>query len=101
MTEAERQLWQCLRRRNIERNRFRKRVPVGPYVADFVCLERRLIVEVDGSQHVTNADSDPTRTQWLESQGFRVIRFWNNDVLGNIDAVLESIRLALDNSRDG
>jgi very-short-patch-repair endonuclease len=81
---------------------FRRQVPVGGYVADFACLSAKLILEVDGSQHGTpkgNA-SDATRTAWLEAEGFRVLRFWNNDIANDVDAVLELIRLALDEPSD-
>lgn len=94
-TDAEKRLWSRLRRKQIDQHRFRRQVPLGPYVADFVCFDVRLVVEVDGGQHSENAHADSTRTAWLESQGFRVIRFWNNDVLANLDGVVQSIRSAL------
>ena len=75
--------------------RFRHQVPLGPYVVDFVCFEHRLIVEVDGGLHAREAESDARRTAWLEEQGFRVIRFWNNDVLANSDGVVLTIQMAL------
>ena len=95
LTDAETRLWQQLRRNQIAGHRFRREVPLGPYIVDFACFDGRLIIEVDGGQHSERAEADATRTAWLESQNFRVIRFWNNDVLGNLDGVLEVIRIAL------
>ncbi len=94
-TEAETRLWSRLRRKQLDGHRFRRQVPLGSYVVDFLFLSQRLVVEVDGGQHATEAHRDAKRTAWLESQGFRVARFWNNDVLGNTDAVVEAIRDAL------
>src|ERR1043166_5624530 len=85
--DAEIRLWSKLRRRQLDGHRFRRQVPLGRYIADFVCLEQRLIVEVDGGQHSDNPVDD-ARTAWLEAQGFRVLRFWNNDVLANTEGVL-------------
>jgi very-short-patch-repair endonuclease len=82
LTEAERKLWWGLRHRGVEGFRFRRQHPIGPCVADFCCLEARLVVEVDGSQHAdTQRAHDEHRTQWLESQGFKVMRFWNWEVV--------------------
>jgi len=67
---------------------------MGPYVVDFVCYTERLIVEVDGGQHALTGDRDHARTLWLESKGFQLLRFWNHDVLGNTDGVIETIRRA-------
>jgi len=94
-TEAERRLWSRLRRKQTDGHRFRRQVPLGPYVADFVCFDARLIVEADGGQHADRVAHDSERTVWLEAQGYRVLRFWNNDVLSNTDGVIESIRVAL------
>src|ERR1051325_10359292 len=94
-TDAERRLWEKLRRRQLDGWRFRRQVPLGNYVVDFACFENRVIIEVDGGQHNAVADADAVRTNWLESQNFRIIRFWNNDVLANVDGVLEVIRAAL------
>jgi len=94
-TDAETRLWSRLRRKQVDGHRFRRQVPLGPYVADFVCLEARLIVEVDGGQHADNTAEDAARTAWLEGRGYRLLRFWNNDVLGNTEGVVEAIRLAL------
>jgi very-short-patch-repair endonuclease len=81
---------------------FRRQVPIGPYVADFACMAARLIVEVDGSQHGSEAGTqkDAQRTQWLEQEGYRVLRFWNNEVMRNIKGVLEAIHVALYGSLD-
>ena len=91
MTDAERQLWSRLRARQIEGLHFRKQVPIGDYIVDFCCLKRRLIVEVDGGQHAERADYDSERTAWLSQEGYRVLRFWNNEVLQNADGVVETI----------
>jgi very-short-patch-repair endonuclease len=79
----------------IDGNRFRRQVPIGPYVVDFACLKARLVIEVDGAQHALDTDRDDRRSAWLASQGFRLVRFWDNDVLLQIEDVLEAIRLAL------
>jgi len=100
LTDAERKLWLHLRRRRIDGHRFRRQAPFGPYIVDFACLSARLIVEVDGGQHTDQSASDARRTAWLESQGFRVMRFWNNEVLGDIDGVLGVIADALDRRRN-
>ncbi|SRR6266568_2844659 len=90
-TEAEKHLWSKLRLRQVNGHRFRRQVPIGPYVADFACLARRLIIEVDGGQHADRATQDDARTAWLERQGFYILRFWNNEVLGNIEGVFDTI----------
>ena len=90
-TEAERSLWQKLRFWQVNGYKFRRQQPLGNYVVDFVCLETRLVVEVDGGQHAQQADYDSHRDDWLSGQGFVVLRFWNNDVLNNIDGVMEVI----------
>ncbi|MCV0397343.1 MAG: DUF559 domain-containing protein [Rhizobiaceae bacterium] len=89
-TEAEDRLWQELRGRRLDRLKFRRQVPVGPYIADFLCAEAMLIVEVDGSQHADSAH-DRARTRDLEARGFRVLRFWNDEVLREIGAVCDTI----------
>ena len=94
-TDAEHWLWQHLRSRQLLGQKFRRQVPIGQYIVDFLCCECKLIVEVDGSQHRQQEGYDRTRTQCLESQGYRVIRYWNNEVLQQGDAVLESILQAL------
>jgi len=96
MTPAERKLWQHLSRGQIEGFKFRRQVPVGPYFADFLCPEARLIVEVDGGQHLeAEAEHDVARDAWLQAQGFKVLRFWNNQVLNELGSVLEAIAQGL------
>ena len=92
-TDAEKRLWAKLREKQMDGFRFRRQHPIGPHVVDFFCPEAKLIVEVDGGQHTAEGDAD--RTRWLESAGYRIIRFWNNDVLGNMAGVLERIAEAL------
>ncbi|MBC2669389.1 endonuclease domain-containing protein [Novosphingobium piscinae] len=96
-TEAERRLWQQLRNRQLRGKRFNRQFPVGQFICDFACREQRLIVELDGGHHAHVLDYDLRRTQFLEAQGYRVIRFWNNEVMENIEAVLMRIGEALDN----
>jgi len=84
-------LWSHLRIKQMEGNRFRRQQPIGPYVVDFVCFEKKLVVELDGGQHAEQSAYDAERTTWLESQGFRVLRFWNHQVLREIEAVKEVI----------
>ncbi|HET9049969.1 MAG TPA: endonuclease domain-containing protein [Chiayiivirga sp.] len=93
MTEAERKLWHRLRLQQLG-VKFRRQHPVGPFIADFACLEPRLIVEVDGSQHLDSA-TDAQRDAYLQAQGFLVRRYWNHDVLMATDAVVEDILGAL------
>ncbi len=93
-TEAETRLWSRLRNRSLANHKFRRQVPIGPYIVDFLCTEHRLIVEADGSQH--GEDVDAPRTAFLEAQGYRVIRFWNNDILARTDSVLEAILAAIE-----
>lgn len=92
MTDTEQRLWHSLRGKQLDGYRFRRQVVMGNYIADFVCLERRLVVEVDGGQHQSAAQYDSRRDAYLESLGYRVLRFWNNEVLGNLAGVLEKIR---------
>jgi very-short-patch-repair endonuclease len=101
-TGAELMLWRELRRLETKGTHFRRQVPVRPYVADFACLAARLIIELDGSQHGDELGKarDEIRTRWLESEGYRVLRFWNNDLTDNLDSVLETIYAALYGSRD-
>src|SRR2546428_9306635 len=95
MTDAEVCLWWRLRGWQMDGYRFRRQVPKGPYILDFVCLKARLVIEVDGGQHAAAFEADNQRTAWLQSQGFRVLRFWNNDALHRTNRVLETIRAAL------
>ena len=94
MTDAERKLWSALRNRQLDDAKFRRQQPIGPFIADFVCQERRLIIEADGGQHSTSAPDD-RRTAFLESKGYRVLRFWNHDILSNLDGVAQVIATAL------
>ena len=94
-TDAERLLWSHLRLRQIDGNRFRRQQPLGGYIVDFVCLEKRLIVEVDGGQHSEQKTYEEKRTDWLRSQGFVVLRFWDDEVLKQLDNVKEAIWKAL------
>ena len=93
-TNAELRLWYRLRSRSINGCKFVRQEPVGPYIVDLICREKRLIVEVDGGQHA-DSQHDRVRDKWLVDHGYRVVRFWNNDVLKNIEGVLEAIATAL------
>ena len=96
-TDAETLLWQRLRSRQLAGYKFRRQHPMGPYFADFACIEARLVVELDGGQHATPEGllSDQRRSEALAAQGYVVLRFWNHDVLQQTDVVLESILFAL------
>ena|SRR5258708_33685042 len=94
-TEAERRLWQHLRRRQLNGFKFRRQRPIGRYVCDFVCLEACVIVELDGSQHVTQAPYDEQRDAFLRSSGYRVLRFWNGHLFSEPEAVVQTILEAL------
>ena len=96
-TEVERKLWYALRDRRFHGIKFRRQQPVGSYVADFICFEAKLIIELDGSQHAfpENAEVERIRTAFLEKEGFRVLRFWNLELLTNFDGVMETIRRAV------
>jgi len=86
LTKAERKLWYALRDRRFAGYKFRRQVPIGPYIADFICYSPRLVIEVDGGQHAGSA-RDARRDRWFAQNGFRVLRFWNNDVLQNLEGV--------------
>jgi very-short-patch-repair endonuclease len=96
MTEAERKLWRGLRMRQMHGHKFRRQFPIGNFIVDFVCLDARLIVEVDGGQHADETYGDAQRDEWLKAQNFRVLRYWNNQVLNELDGVLEDIARALE-----
>ncbi len=100
-TDAEHWLWQRLRDRRLLGLKFRRQVPIGPYIADFVCKERSLVIEIDGSQHLEQEGYDRRRTAFLEQQGYRVVRYWNNEVLGQGEAVLESLIQVLEEAKTG
>ena len=90
-TAAELKFWYQVRDRRLDCWKFRRQVPIGPYIADFVCIERNLIIEIDGGQHADQIVRDTRRDAFLASEGFRVIRFWNADILTNIDGVIDTI----------
>jgi very-short-patch-repair endonuclease len=96
-TDAEKALWMKLRSRELEGVKFRRQQPIGPYIVDFASFERKLIVEIDGGHHNEEGpkERDEERTMRLEERGYRTMRFWNNDVLTNLEGVLERIREAL------
>lgn len=90
-TDAERKLWQRLRNRQLMGVKFRRQMPIRGYVVDFAAVEIKLIVELDGSQHIDDKEADEFRTGFLQREGYKVVRFWNNDVLLRTDYVLEAI----------
>lgn len=90
-TEAEKRLWQALRNRQLRGYKFRRQHPIPPYIVDFVCLEHRLIIELDGGQHAEAQEYDAARTGTFEKLGYQVLRFWNNELLENTQAVLEEV----------
>ena len=94
-TDAEQALWRRLRNRQLAGYKFRRQVPIGKYIVDFVCLERKVVIEVDGGQHQEHVSYDTARTTWLESQGFQVLGFWNHEVLTDVEAVQEALLVAL------
>ncbi len=91
MTDAERRVWLFLRARQIDGFRFRRQVPIGRYIADFACHEARLIIEIDGGQHDAGSPREVERSRFLEGQGYRVLRFWYNEVLANPEGVVTTI----------
>mgnify|MGYP003972765117 FL=1 len=91
MTDAERTLWSRIKSRRLQGFRFRRQHPVGNYIVDFVCLELKLVIELDGGQHMDQQQYDERRDSFLKAQGFTVLRFWNNKVMKEVDGVLESI----------
>jgi very-short-patch-repair endonuclease len=91
MTAAERRIWQILRSQQMRGHKFRRQVPIGRYIADFACHEARLIVEIDGGQHDRSSPQEAERSTFLQNEGYRVLRFWNNEVLGNLGGVYEAI----------
>lgn len=95
-TDAETKLWWSLRHRQLNNVKFRRQHVIEGYIVDFISLDKKLIIEIDGSQHNENVAYDAKRTVILKNKGFKVIRFWNNEVLDDLEAVLESILKALD-----
>ena len=99
-TEAEQRLWYYLRAHRFMSMKFKRQKPLGSYIVDFICHEINLIVEVDGGQHQENAGYDQRRDAWLQEQGYTVLRFWNHEVMQEIEGVLEAIRLAAQGAPD-
>ncbi len=91
-TEAEKLLWSNLKAKQLDGLKFRRQQPIGSFIVDFVCFEKGVVVELDGGQHAENAPRDAERDGILTANGFRVLRFWNNDVLQNINGVVDAIR---------
>ena len=87
-TEAEKRLWAYVRNRQVQQTRFNRQVPIGRYICDFVARSPKLVIELDGGQHAEQGDRDAARASYLEREGYRVLRFWNNDVLQRIEGVL-------------
>ena len=94
-TDVEHLLWQKLRNRQVLKFKFRRQFPIVPFMVDFCCLELKLIIELDGSQHFEQATYDEERSFYLAQRGFKVIRFWNNEVIENSEGVLERIYLVI------
>ena len=91
MTDAERLLWRHLRNRELGGWKFRRQYPVGPFIVDFICSEKNVVIEVDGGQHAENEELDFQRSAYLNKMGYRVVRFWNNEVLQETEGVLTAI----------
>ena len=98
MTDAERLLWQHLRNRRLGGFKFRRQRPIGPYIVDFICLEKQIVIEVDGGQHAGQLESDSKRSAYLKEKGYKVLRFWNNEVLQETESVLSVVLSSLDGS---
>ena len=98
-TDAERKLWFRLRDRRLGGWKFRRQFPIDRFIVDFCCADARLIVELDGGQHAVQAEADAQRTKLLEAMGYLVLRYWNNDVMSNLDGVLEDIAAVLERDR--
>ncbi len=94
-TEAEKALWLHLRANRLDGHHFRRQSPVGDYITDYLRARAKLVIEIDGGQHAIDADQDANRTAILQSRGYTVLRFWNHDVLGNTEGVVEEIRRTL------
>ena len=97
LTDAEQKLWYHLRAHRFMGRKFKRQKPIGRYVVDFVCLEEKLIIELDGGQHAENIEYDQVRDSWLRGQGYTVLRFWNNELMNETEGVLERIRIAIEN----
>ena len=98
LTDAERWLWQHLRNRGLSGYKFRRQHPISPFVVDFVCIEKRVVIELDGGQHAESLESDSKRTEYLRMKGYSVLRFWDNEVLREGEAVLNFILSSLEES---
>ena len=96
-TEAERKLWPHLSARKLKGVRFNRQFPIGQFICDFVSRDKRLVIEIDGGQHAFSTEYDARRTAFLNTQGYKVLRFWNNEILDNLDGVLTVIGQTLDN----
>lgn len=96
-TETEKLLWSRIRAKQLEGKKFRRQEPIGEYVVDFVCYEKKLVIELDGGQHMNpeQAAKDKKRDQWFQNQGYQVIRFWDREVFKNLTGVLEKIRASI------
>ena len=94
-TEAERQLWSRLRSRQVADTRFNRQYPIGPYICDFASRSRGLVIELDGGQHADAAAYDARRTRYMEERGYQVLRFWNGDVMNNLDGIVAEIEQVL------
>lgn len=90
-TDAERLVWYHLRNRRLAGHKFRRQHPIGPFIVDFACVEEHLIIELDGGQHAIQGEHDGQRSRYLESRGYKVMRFWNNQVLKDIQVVIAAI----------
>lgn len=98
MTDAERKLWHHIRDRRLGGCKFRRQHPLGPFIVDFICLEEKIVIEVDGGQHAENEEMDIQRSAYLNKMGYRVFRFWNNHVLEGTGAVLALILASIENN---
>jgi very-short-patch-repair endonuclease len=97
-TDAEDKMWHFIRNRQLNGVKFVRQYIIEPYIVDFVCREKKFIIELDGNQHADAKEYDEERTIYLEAQGYKVLRFWNNDVLNNIDSVMAHISFVLNSS---
>jgi very-short-patch-repair endonuclease len=99
MTDAEKLMWSNLRDRRFQGIKFKRQKPIAGYIVDFVALDLKLIIEIDGGQHAERMAADAVRTRRLEESGYHVVRFWNHDVLGNLEGVLEALAQEVNISR--
>ena len=99
-TETEAHLWYNLRAKRFDGLKFRRQVAIGRYIVDFVCFDKKVIIECDGNQHLIQQEKDKNRDKWFTNQGYKVLRFWDNDVLKNTDEILEAIYQACFSSKE-